>query len=205
MSYITIEPERLAALRERAAARLTGEAARKGAPARMADALSALHTLASSPKTAADALALLHELQVHQVELDIQAEELQESRAELESALRHQIDLYEAQPVGCFTIDAQLVVHELNQKGARVLGIERQDAYGVNLGAFLLDESRLVLKHHCSNIGDAQQSTSCLLHLVPKGQAERPVLAQVRARPDVQRFYVVLTPAGDEQDARRAR
>jgi hypothetical protein len=36
-----------------------------------------LHALASSPQTAADALTLLHELQVHQVELDLQAQELQ--------------------------------------------------------------------------------------------------------------------------------
>jgi PAS domain-containing protein len=202
MSHTTLEPEQLATLRGRAAARLTGEAARKGPPARMADALSALHTLASCPRTASDALALLHELQVHQVELDIQSEELQESRADLESALRHQMELYESQPVGCYTIDDRLVVHELNQQGARLLGIEREDAYGVNLGAFFLDDSRLVLQQLFSTLEEARPSTSCRLRLVPRGLSARPVRAHVRARPDFQRYYVVLTPDGDEQDPR---
>jgi hypothetical protein len=106
-----IEPERLADLRSRAASRLTGLAATKGSTASAADALSVLHALASSPQTAADALTLLHELQVHQVELDLQAQELQESRAELESALRRQIELYDHSrwaaspsiPVSCCT------------------------------------------------------------------------------------------------------
>jgi molybdenum cofactor biosynthesis enzyme len=87
------EPARLADLRSRAAARLKGPAAAKGTAAAAADALGVLHALASSPETAADALAMLHELQVHQVELELQAQELRESRAELEAALRRQLEL----------------------------------------------------------------------------------------------------------------
>jgi len=79
-------------LRARAAAQLTGSAGSLGSSVGAANALAVLHTLASSPDTAADALALLHELQVHQIELDMQAQELRESRAELESALRRQIE-----------------------------------------------------------------------------------------------------------------
>jgi PAS domain-containing protein len=137
MSDHAVEPTGTHDLRSRAASRLTGAAGGKGSAAGPADALAVLHTLASSPATAADALALLHELQVHQVELDLQAQELRETRAELESALRRQIELYDFQPVGCFTIDRSLVIRELNPAGARLLGVERDDACGLGLDTFL--------------------------------------------------------------------
>ncbi len=201
MSDHALEPARLADLRSRAASRLAGAAATKGSPARMTDALSALHTLASSPKTAADALALLHELQVHQVELDLQAEELRESRAELESALRHQIELYDLQPVGCFTIDVCLVVHELNQTAARMLGIEREEADGVSLDNYLPPDSQRILKERVSSVVGGEQSASCLLKFRATNEPARPVRADIRAQPGTRHYFVVLTTVGDEQNS----
>lgn len=124
-------------LRTRAATRLGRPATGAATVTGPAGALAALHALATSPTTAADALALLHELQVHQVELDMQARELRDSRDELESALRRQIALYDFQPVACFTVDRHLVVHELNEAGARLLGMERGAACGLGLHAFV--------------------------------------------------------------------
>ena len=202
MSDYTLEPARLADLRSRAASRLAGAAATKGSPARMTDALSALYALASSPKTAADALALLHELQVHQVELDLQAEELRESRDELESALRHQVELYELQPVGCFTIDADLVVHELNQAAAGMLGIEREEADGVSLDTCFPPESQRTLKELVATVAGGEQSVSCLLEFRPTNELAWPVRADIRAQPGTRHFFVVLTKVGDEPNAR---
>jgi hypothetical protein len=95
MSTKPIAPEQLSNLRHRATSRLSAGAGATRAPVSASNALAVLHDLASSPETAADALALLHELQVHQVELDLQADELRESRAGLETALRRQTDLYD--------------------------------------------------------------------------------------------------------------
>jgi hypothetical protein len=83
------------------------------------------------PANRTDALTLLHELQVHQVELDLQAQELHESRAELESTLRRQIELYDHQPVGCFAVDSRCILHELNLTGADMLGVARDEAYRI--------------------------------------------------------------------------
>lgn len=201
MSDHALEPARLADLRSRAASRLAGAAATKGSPARMTDALSALHTLASSPKTAADALALLHELQVHQVELDLQAEELRESRAELESALRHQIELYDLQPVGCFTIDVCLAVHELNQTAARMLGIEREEADAVSLDNYLAPDSQRMLKACVSSVVLGEPLASCLLTFRATNAPARLVRADIRAQPGTRHYFVVLTNVGDEQNS----
>ena len=194
-----IELERLADLRSRAASRLTGSAATKGATARAADALAVLHALASSPHTALDALTLLHELQVHQVELELQAQELRDSRAELESALRRQIELYDCQPVGCFTIDTRGVLHELNQTGANMLCVARDDAYGLPLDSFLSADSARRFRAWVPRADDSVRQASCRLTLSAKDGGAQAVLASIGADSEVNRYLVSFTVTSDEQ------
>lgn len=196
----TLDPERLEALRQRAAAQLAGPASTKGSTARAADALGVLHALASCPDTAADALTLLHELQVHQVELDLQAQELQESRAELEAALRRQIELYDHQPAGCFTIDHRMGLHELNLTGAHMLGIGREEAYGLPLDTFFCVDSARRLRSAIAGLDAGTRQASCVLRLCPRKGAERQVLASIVADPAAPQVLVNLTEAGDTSD-----
>jgi hypothetical protein len=200
LPIFAIEAERLDDLRSRAASRLRGTAATKGPTARAADALTVLHALASSPETAAHALTLLHEMQVLQVELDLQTQELHESRVELESALRRQVELYDFQPAGCYTIDDRLVLHELNQTGADMLGIARDDAYGLPLDAFLCAESARRFRLAVSSFEAGMARSSCVLRLCPKDGPERPVLASIGPDPAAKRYLVNLTDAGEAQE-----
>src|SRR5579864_1708632 len=108
-------------LRLRALKHLVGPG---GSPDKRLDAaaaLAVLHELASSPATAGAALTLLHELQVHQVELDLQAEELRRSRAEMEATLARQLQLYDFAPVGYLTVDRGAALRELNLTAAGLL------------------------------------------------------------------------------------
>ena len=69
-----------------------------------------LHTRKANPPTAvaeADARALVHELQVHQIELEMQNEELQLAQAAAEEASERYSDLFDFAPVGCFLWDGQ--------------------------------------------------------------------------------------------------
>ena len=195
-----IKPQRTEDLRSRAASRLAGPAATKGSTASAAEALTVLHTLASSPETASDALTLLHELQVLQVELDLQSQELRESRAELESALRRQIELYDYQPAGCFTVDTKLVLRELNQTGADMLGIGRDDAFGSPLDAFFSTESARRFRLAISKLAASKGRPSCVLRLCPKDGPERSVLASIGADTVANRYLVSLMNAGEEQE-----
>jgi PAS domain-containing protein len=194
------KPERLAELRIRAASRLVGPASRNGAFSSAADALAVLHMLAASPDTAADALALLHELQVHQVELEMQAQELQESRAELESALRRQIELYDFQPVGSFTVDANLALQELNLTGARMLGVDRDEAFGMGLDNFFCTESGRRLKWAMERADAGLPPAACPLTLRARTGAERSVLASVGLDVAAQCYFVSLAEVCGEQD-----
>jgi PAS domain-containing protein len=102
-----------------------------------AAALGVLLGMASTPATAANALAVLHELQVHQVELGLQAEELQSAVRELEQALARQRQLFDHAPVAQFTVDGQLRVVEANLTAARWMGRRIEDGPENRLGRFL--------------------------------------------------------------------
>ncbi len=117
-------------LRERAKTLLQAQGAGLGVAKDASAALRVLFDLAASPTTAHDALALLHELQVHQVELDLQNEELLSSRAELEAACDRQMQLRDASPGAQLMLDEQgcvlegnaLAEQHLNACGAKLLG-----------------------------------------------------------------------------------
>jgi PAS domain S-box-containing protein len=110
------------------------------------DALSLLHKLASSPGSASDALKLLHELQVHQVELDLQHEQLEASEHELTEDLIHSARLYDFAPVSYFSVSPQGNINRVNVAGAALCGEDRAELIGRRVDDFLAPESRPVLE-----------------------------------------------------------
>lgn len=73
---------------------------------------------------AMDGTRLLHELQVHQIELEMQNEQLRQVQTDLEASLTRFTDLYEFAPVGYLTLTAAGFVDESNHTAATLLGVE---------------------------------------------------------------------------------
>ena len=69
---------------------------------------------------------LVNELHVHQIELEMQNEELRRIQLELEASREKYYDLYDLAPVGYFSLDQKNLILEVNLKGASLLGIERR-------------------------------------------------------------------------------
>jgi two-component system, cell cycle sensor histidine kinase and response regulator CckA len=76
-------------------------------------------------RTDADTQGMVHELQVHQIELEMQNEELQQARDEMAAGLEKYSDLYDFAPVGYLTLDRKGTIQEANLTAASLLGIER--------------------------------------------------------------------------------
>lgn len=77
------------------------------------------------PELPEDVDTLLHELEVHQIELEMQNEELRYSRRELEQLHEKYYDLYNYAPIGYFTLDLSSQITELNTTGANLLGFTK--------------------------------------------------------------------------------
>ena len=92
---------------------------------------------APPPATEADTRRLVHELEVHQIELEMQNEELVQSRAEVEALLRQYTDLYDFAPVGYFTLARDGAIHQVNLAGANLLGVERGALIKRRFGVFV--------------------------------------------------------------------
>ncbi len=84
-----------------------------------------------------DALKQLHELQVHQIELEMQNQELQRIREDVEESLERYTALYDFAPIGYFTLDRHGVVTKLNLTGAKLLGQTRSKLMGRRFAEFV--------------------------------------------------------------------
>src|SRR5436190_12742958 len=99
--------------------------------------------LAGAPQTGAPARSvedLLHELQVHQIELEMQNEELRRAQLALEDSRARYVDLYEFAPVGYLTLTGEAVISEVNLTGARLLREERKKILGKRFARFVSRE-----------------------------------------------------------------
>jgi diguanylate cyclase (GGDEF)-like protein/PAS domain S-box-containing protein len=76
-------------------------------------------TTNSEPRSAEE---LLYELQVHQIELEMQNENLRQSNEALAESRRDYLELYEFAPVGYLTLSQQGLIEKINLTGATLLG-----------------------------------------------------------------------------------
>jgi two-component system cell cycle sensor histidine kinase/response regulator CckA len=92
-----------------------------------------------SPEVAQRAL---HELRVHQIELEMQNEELRRTQEELEASRARYFDLYDLAPVGYVTLNEKGLILEANLTAAKLLGVARGALVQQPLSRFILSEDQ---------------------------------------------------------------
>lgn len=83
---------------------------------------------------------LVHELRVHEIELEMQNEELRRAQLALEESRDRYLDLYEFAPVGYLTLNDKGIIQEINLAGAALLGCERSRLLQRSLSRFIVNE-----------------------------------------------------------------
>jgi PAS domain-containing protein len=119
----------------------------------------------NQPEIESDPKKLLHELQVHQIELEMQNEELQHAYETAERALKKYTMLYDFAPAGYFTLDNDGTIKDLNFTGAEMLGEKRFSLENKNFKLFISDESKTEFNKFFSRVYLSSAKESCKVKL----------------------------------------
>lgn len=111
-------------------------------PARLRRAAEARVRGAPAPADAISVDELLHELRVHQIELEMQNDELRRTQQSLEELLERYRDLYDVAPVAYLTLTGAGVISEANLTASTLLGSGRRSLLGKRLAQFVAVEDR---------------------------------------------------------------
>jgi PAS domain S-box-containing protein len=83
---------------------------------------------------------MIHELRVHQIELEMQNEELRQTQEELNAARVRYFDLYDLAPVGYCTLSEEGLFLEANLTATTLLGLHRSKLVGQPISKFIFKE-----------------------------------------------------------------
>jgi PAS domain S-box-containing protein len=116
-----------------------------------------------------DATKLVHELRVHQIELELQNEELRNALRQLEESSTKYADLYDFAPVGYLTLDEHGVVSEANLTAAQQLGVERGSLIKMPLATFMVRGDAAEFHLHLKEVFTSGKRHACEVRLGTKG------------------------------------
>lgn len=109
---------------------------------------------------------IIHELQVHQIELELQNEELRRAQVELDAVRARYFDLYDLAPVGYCTLSAKGIIKEANLTAATLLGVVRKDVVGQPMSRFVLSEDQDIYYRHRQQLFATKEPQGCKLRLL---------------------------------------
>lgn len=153
---------------------------------------------------------LVHELRVHQVELEMQNEELQRSRVEVQAtadearlAAARYTELYDFAPIGYVSLSRDGTILESNLAAARMLGTERSQLREARLAVFIADDDLNVFDTFLTEVFSGNTTTGCDVALADHGQSTKFV--ELNGSADGPSARVVLVDHTERMQARAER
>jgi len=113
------------------------------------------------PFVETDLKKLLHELQVHQIELEMQNEELHQAYATAETALKKYTMLYDFAPMGYFILESDGSISDLNFTGAEMLKDKRFSLVNSNFKLFVSEASHSIFDNFFRKVYTSNAKESC--------------------------------------------
>jgi PAS domain S-box-containing protein len=110
----------------------------------------------------------LHELRVHQIELEMQNEELRQSQTDLCASQARYFDLYDVAPIGYCTLSETGVILEANLTSANLLGVARGALVKHSLNGFIHQEDQDNYYSHRRQLFASYEPATWELRMVKK-------------------------------------
>ena len=136
-------------------------------------------TKTGPPKSETDTQRLLQELEVHQIELEMQNEELTAARDKMEALVEKYTDLYDFAPVGYLTLDPLGGILEANLAAASLLGLARSALIKKSFCFFVSPAGRSVFDALLKKVFAGGTREECDVILLVEGK--QPFDVRIRA------------------------
>lgn len=121
----------------------------------------------------ADTQHLVHELEVHQIELEMQNEQMIQQQKDMEVTLNMYADLYAFAPVGYFVLTHDGTIRSANITGTQLLGEGLSDLIKRRFGVFIAPRSRPIFNTFLEKVFTSTKRETCEIELHKNGTAPR--------------------------------
>jgi PAS domain S-box-containing protein len=146
----------------------------------------------------------LHELRVHQIELEMQNEELRRTQEELEASRARYFDLYDLAPVGYFTLSEKGLILEANLTAAKLIGVARDALVKQPLSRFVRSEDQDIYHLHRKVLWETGASQSGEMRILKKEAAPFWVRMESTMAQDADGTSVCRTVVSDITQSKQA-
>jgi PAS domain S-box-containing protein len=150
-----------------------------------------------------DAERLVHELRVHQIELEMQNEELRLAQLELLASREQFFTLYELSPVGHFTLTKRQMITMVNERGVNQLGWGKDQLINCSFQDVIFPADKDIFDLATGALDRSNEPQHCELRLVHQG------LHRIWARLDMstieESIQVAVTDITSTKDAEQQR
>jgi PAS domain S-box-containing protein len=161
--------------------------------AKLIETLKSFQTAESMDKDERE--QLLHELQVHQIELEMQNQELRETQQQLEETGNLYADLYDFAPVGYISFNDNGFIQEINLTGATLLGKERSRLINTPFAVYVTPKDLGKFRDHLFNCRQATEKVTTDIGLIVKENAVLQVQLSSVAAYDLKRKIILYRTA----------
>ena len=112
-----------------------------------------------------DVLRINHELQVHQIELEMQNEELVFAKEQAEEIAEKYIELYNFAPIGYFTLSRDGIINEVNEFGSQILDTDPEQLLNCNFDSFIMYQDKKNFVFFLEKAFESKLIETCLVSM----------------------------------------
>lgn len=151
-----------------------------------------------------DTLKLLHELEVHQIELEMQNEELRMAEHNAKIAAEKYTTLYDFAPSGYLTIDRDSKILEINLTGAKMLGKVRSRLIKNNFKLLVSLRNRTIYNDFLQKLNEGQTLQTCEVELLVKEKPSLHLFLSGIVSDDKQHYFLTAVDITERKRAEEA-
>jgi len=147
---------------------------------------------------------LIHELQVHQIELEVQAEDLRKAQLALAESRDQYLDLYEFAPLGYLSLTDTALISRANLTAAVLLGVDRNKLINARFRTRIAPHDLETWERYFTNLQQSDEKLTVTIMLKRGDGVTFPARLESIRLPGSNNGYSIRLAISDISDIRKA-